>query len=144
MLEHHRALTFRCPSCREYINTDMAECRYCSAPVDPAIAAQLAGRQRAVNEAVSEAGFLRAYGRTCAGAFLISFLPLARCVAFPVFLVTAVILPFLLVRWRVRYWPLNFPDPDFKEARRKWLAALGLWAAPAATYLMFLAASFFL
>jgi hypothetical protein len=144
MLDLPKTLTFRCPSCREYINTDMTECRYCSAPVDPATAAQLAERQRAVNDAVSDAGNLRAYAGTCAGAFLISFLPLARCVAFPFFLVTAAVIPVLLIRWQVRYSALSSSDSDFGEARRKWLAALGLWAAPTITYLVFLAASTFL
>jgi hypothetical protein len=144
MLEPPKTLTFRCPSCREYINTDMAECRFCSAPVDPAIAAQLAERQQTVNDAVSDAGNLRAYAGTCAGAFLVSFLPLARCVAFPLFLVTAVVIPVLLVRWQVRYGALSSSDSDFGEARRKWLVALGLWAAPLAIYLLFLTASIFL
>jgi hypothetical protein len=144
VLDLPKTLTFRCPACREYINTDMAECRFCSAPVDPAVARQLAERQRVVNAAVSDAGNLRAYAGTCAGAFLVSFLPLARCVAFPFFLVTAIILPVLFIRWQVRYGSVSSSDEDFREARRKWLVALGLWAAPVTVYLMFLAASVFM
>ena len=41
--------TFPCPSCKEIINDSMTQCRFCGAPVDPAIAASIADVQDKVN-----------------------------------------------------------------------------------------------
>lgn len=51
--------TFRCPNCNEMINDTMTECRYCSTPVDPGIAATIAERQEKANQSYSDASFLR-------------------------------------------------------------------------------------
>ena len=51
--------TFRCPNCNEMINDSMTECRYCSTPVDPGIAAMIADRQEKTNRACSDASYLK-------------------------------------------------------------------------------------
>lgn len=40
---------FRCPTCREYINTSMTECRFCGAHVDQAVVARARVQQRVDN-----------------------------------------------------------------------------------------------
>jgi D-lactate dehydrogenase (cytochrome) len=52
-------LRFPCVSCREIINDQSAECKYCGAPIDPAIAQAEAGVQDRVNQACSDASYLK-------------------------------------------------------------------------------------
>lgn len=36
---------FRCPNCKEFINTSLQQCRFCGAAVDPAVAEAAAAVQ---------------------------------------------------------------------------------------------------
>src|SRR5262245_64896864 len=49
------AQVFACPKCREMINTSMAQCAYCDAPVDPQWAAWAAGAQATISSAFNNA-----------------------------------------------------------------------------------------
>ena len=51
--------TFPCPNCNEMINDSMTQCRYCSTPVDPAVAAMIADRQEKTNRACSDASYVK-------------------------------------------------------------------------------------
>lgn len=115
--------TFRCPNCSEMINDSMTQCRYCSVPVDPAVAALIADRQEKANHAYSDASFLR----TAAFA-MYAFLGLSW-VALPLlffsgFLIIFVVVIVLLIRWQIRYANLITDDPDYKSARRSWWISL--------------------
>ena len=111
--------TFRCPNCSEMINDSMTQCRYCSVPVDPAVAALIADRQEKANQAYSDASYLRtaAVGMVVfLGLNLIPFMPFV----FWGFLGTFIAVIVLLIRWQIRYATLVTDDPDYKSARRSW------------------------
>lgn len=115
--------TFRCPNCSEMINDSMTQCRYCSVPVDPAVAALIADRQEKANHAYSDASFLRT-----AALAMYAFLGLSW-VALPLlffsgFLIIFVVVIVLLIRWQIRYANLITDDPDYKSARRSWWISL--------------------
>jgi hypothetical protein len=50
---------FRCPACKEYINTSMTKCRFCGAPVDAAALARAKVNQRIELVCRSAAGIVR-------------------------------------------------------------------------------------
>jgi len=109
--------TFRCPDCNEMINDSMTECRYCSTPVDPGIAAMIADRQDKTNRAFSDASYLKTAAiamMVFLGLSLIPFLP----VVYLGFLITFIATIVLLILWQVRFGNLITNDPDYQRAKR--------------------------
>jgi len=87
--------TFRCPDCNEMINDSMTECRYCSTPVDPGIAAMIADRQDKTNRACSDASYLKTAAiamMVFLGLSLIPFLPVVYLGFLITFIATIVLL----------------------------------------------------
>ena len=118
--------TFRCPNCSEMINDSMTQCRYCSVPVDPAVAALIAERQEKANQAYSDASFLRTAAIAMYVFLGLSWSPLLPFIFFFGLLITFFVVIILLVRWQIRYASLVTDDPDFKSARRSWWISLAL------------------
>ena len=115
----------------------MAECKYCHAPVDEGIAEMLGEAQGKVNEACSDAGYLKA---AAAGMWVflgICFIPLVPLVWW-CFVVTFVLVIVLVVRWQLKFDDLNTSDADYAKARRAKNIAFLLWLAaiPVAFLLM--------
>jgi hypothetical protein len=107
--------TFHCPNCNEMINESATKCRLCSLPIDPGVAELIAGRQQKVNEACSDASFLR---RTAMAMYVF----LAFAFVFPFtywgFLITFWTGLVLEIRWQVKFGELITNDPDYAKARR--------------------------
>ena len=93
--------TFPCPSCREFINTSMSECRFCHAPVDPQAAMAAVEVQEKINAACNSASMVR----TLAGAmwvfFFVRYIPFLGLVGL-VSLVLFFVVPVWLVVWLVK------------------------------------------
>ena len=118
--------TFPCPECKEIINDSMAQCRYCNAPVDPQAAASAAALQSRVNQACSDASYLRTAALVMWAFLGLSFVPFVPLVSWA-FLFTFVAVLVLIVRWQLKFGTIKTDDPDYPRARRsKNLAAL-LW-----------------
>jgi hypothetical protein len=118
--------TFPCPNCKEIINDSMARCRYCDAPVDPQAAASAAALQSRVNQACSDASYLKTAALVMWAFLGLSFIPFVPLV-FWAFLFTFFAVLVLIVRWQLKFGRLQTDDPDYPRARRsKNLAAL-LW-----------------
>jgi hypothetical protein len=120
------ASTFPCPSCHEFINTSMTECKFCHAPVDAQAAMLAVEQQEKINGACNSASMIR----TLAGAMwiffflrLIPFLGLLGWVVLGLFIVV----PVRLVIWAVKYGGVKTEDVDYKRAWRNWATALVLW-----------------
>ena len=109
--------TFRCPNCHEMINDSMTQCRYCSTPVDPGIAAMIADRQEKTNRACSDASYLKTAAIAMFVFLGLSFIPLLPVVYWG-FVITFVVVFVLLVMWQVRFGSLTTDDPDYKRAQR--------------------------
>jgi hypothetical protein len=118
--------TFPCPECKEIINDSMARCRYCDAPVDPRAAAEAADLQAQVNQACSDASYLKTAALVMWAFLGLSFVPFIPLVSWA-FLVTVVAVLVLVVRWQLKFGRIKTGDPDYPVAKRsKNLAAL-LW-----------------
>ncbi|HZB45780.1 MAG TPA: hypothetical protein VE360_11070 [Pyrinomonadaceae bacterium] len=118
--------TFACPSCKEIINDGMRECRFCGAPVDPAIAASIADVQDKVNQACSDASYLRHAALIMFACLGLSFIPFIPVVGLAFYLVFFAVL-FMLIRWHMKFSGLLTNDPDYAGARRAKNIALALW-----------------
>ncbi|HKY44955.1 MAG TPA: hypothetical protein VJM50_17825 [Pyrinomonadaceae bacterium] len=108
------------------INDSMTQCRYCSVPVDPAIAKLIADRQEKANQAYSDGSFLRTAAIAMYVFLGLSWAPVLPFIFFFGLLITFFTVLILLIRWQVRYATLVSDDPDFKSARRSWWISLAL------------------
>ena len=113
MFDVHR--TFPCPNCNEIVSEQMTACRFCSVPLDPGIAALVAERQAKVNQAYSDASFLRT---SAAAMFVFLGVGLFLTMGYIGFLITFVMTIILLARWQIKFGNLMTSDPDYAKAKR--------------------------
>src|SRR5262249_23242428 len=66
---------FACPNCGEMINTSMAQCAYCNAPVDPQWAAWAANAQATIAGAFNYANNIMNVARALVVTFVASLIP---------------------------------------------------------------------
>jgi hypothetical protein len=95
----------------------MAACPFCSAPVDQDAADLSAAAFAKVNQACSDASYLKIMVGSALAFFLLKFsffLTLLGVVGFR-FLEVAV--PVMVIRWFVKFGALRSDDPDFIRAR---------------------------
>ncbi len=118
--------TFRCPNCNEMINDSMTQCRYCSVPVDPAVAQLIAERQEKANQSYSDASYLRTAVVAMYMFMGLSYVPYVPLVGWG-FLITFVVVLVLLIRWQMKFGSLVTNDADYLKARRSWRLSLVLW-----------------
>jgi len=109
--------TFRCPACDEMINDSMTQCRYCSTPVDPSVAAMIADQQEKTNRACSDASYLKTAAIAMFVFLGLSFVPFLPIVYWG-FVITFIVVLVLLILWQVRFGSLVTNDPDYQRARR--------------------------
>ena len=120
--------TFPCPNCNEIINDSMETCRFCHAPVDRQAAAYAAEIQSRVNQACSDASYLRIAAVAMwifLGLYVVPFIPLVGWG----FLVTFFVVLILMIRWLIKFIGLQTRDKDFLQAKRSLIIALVLWLA---------------
>ena len=115
--------TFRCPNCHEMINDQMAECRYCSVPVDPGVAQLIADRQQKANQAVSDASFLRTASIAMWVLLGLSFVPFLPFIELA-FVIVGIVVIVLAIRWQVKFNNLLTNDADYQAARKSWRTSL--------------------
>ena len=112
---HAYARTFPCPNCNEIITESAQQCRFCSVAIEPGVAEFIAGRQEQVNQAYSDASYLR-------GTAVAMHVFLAVSTVFGwsywAFAATFWIGVVLLIRWQLKFSDLITNDPDYPKARR--------------------------
>ena len=107
--------TFRCPNCNEMISETATHCRFCSLPIDRGVAELIAGRQELVNQAYSDASYLR---RTAVAMYVFLAFGTILTIGYWAFLLTFWMGVFLLVRWQLKFGDLLTNDPDYAKAKR--------------------------
>jgi hypothetical protein len=118
-----RTRVFLCPVCKETIALGCERCRFCSIVIDQQAATAAADLMDRVNLACSEAEDIRAL---CSWHRSALDLPFVKRRGVEIYLV-----PFLLIRWWIRFGSLTIEDEDLMQAkmdlnRYSWLAALSL------------------
>jgi hypothetical protein len=127
MLTADEIRTFPCPQCNEIIATGAVSCPYCGAPIDASIAAALADRQSLRAKAFAGAHGLVITSRTFPIFFGVSFLPFVGVLGVIGVLFLLLRVPYEGVRWYLRYWRLEDPHPDIRQARSWFIQAWGIW-----------------
>jgi hypothetical protein len=130
-LGHSEPQVFACPKCGEMINTSMAQCAYCNAPVDPQWAAWASAAQTTIASGFNHANNIMLAARALTVLFLASFLPCGGFVAGIGFYILLLAFPTLVLIWFSKYqWGLQGIDKnhdDLKQARRRIMRASIIW-----------------
>jgi len=118
---------FACPKCGEMINTSMAQCAYCDAPVDPQWAASAADAQATITRAFNDANNIMLSARGMAVLLVASCLPFGGIIIAILFWSSIFVFPMLVLSWFWKYqWGLkgiNKNHDDFKQSRMRIMKA---------------------
>ncbi len=120
--------TYPCPKCNEIINDAMEKCPYCAAPVDRQVAAAAAESQSEVNQAVSDASYLKTAAFVMWVFLGLSFIPVIPIVGWA-FIFTFVVVLVMIIRWQIKFGGVKTNDPDYPHAKRNRNLALVLLLA---------------
>jgi len=122
---------FACPKCGEMINTSMAQCAFCNAPVDPQWATWASHAQATISSAFNHANNLMIAARALIALFLARFIPCGGFVAGIAFDILLLAFPILVLIWFSKYqWGLQGIDKDhddLKQARQRIMRASIIW-----------------
>lgn len=109
---------FECPNCKQTIDASATQCRFCSATIDSGEAQRAAQEMAKINQACSDASYLRTAAISIfvfIGIMFIPFMSLLGVVGY-YFLLVAV--PFLSIRWWIKFHQIQADDSDFRRARK--------------------------
>jgi hypothetical protein len=118
-----------CPNCNQTINTSMQACPFCSFPIDQAAAAASAEVFARINQACSDASYLKIMAGATGAFFLIGFLPFLGFLGTLGFWFLTIATPVMVIRWFVKFGDLESADPDFISARHAAIAVAIIAAA---------------
>ena len=108
---------FSCPSCNETIDSSADACRFCGAAVDHAQAIKAAEILAKVNQACSDASYLRSTALVYPGFFVLRFVPFVSMLGTVGFFGLTFALPIWALRWWLKFAKLDTGDPEFRKAR---------------------------
>ena len=128
-----RIRVFPCPVCKETINTWAQQCPFCSSPVDQRAAQASADETARVNEAVSDASYVKVAGVMLLVCFGLCFVPFISLFAWIGCIILTVVVAAMAIRWWVVFWSFKPNDRDFRTAKT---AVLTVGIAPLALILL--------
>ena len=113
------------------INTSMAQCAYCNAPVDPQWAMFASNAQATIASGFNHANNIMLAARALIVLLVASFIPCGGFVAGIGFNILLLAFPILVLIWFSKYqWGLQGIDKDhsdLKQARRRIMRASIIW-----------------
>jgi hypothetical protein len=114
---------FPCPKCFETINTSIRQCPYCSSPIDAATAQAAGAATSRISQACSDASYLKIMSWAVGSFFLILFLPIVGLAGYLGLWFLRFAIPFMSVRWWIKFGKIQTGDPDFSSAKNAATAA---------------------
>jgi hypothetical protein len=108
---------FECPVCKQTIDASSTQCRFCSAAIDPVEAEAAAEKMARVNQACSDASFLRTMAISILAFFVIMFIPFMALLGLCGYYFLMFAVPIMTIRWWVKFHSIRTDDRDFKRAR---------------------------
>jgi hypothetical protein len=108
---------FECPVCRQTIDASSTQCRFCSAVIDPAVAAAATEKMARVNQACSDASFLRTMAISFFAFLGIMFIPFVGGAGYYGMLFLTFAIPFMSVRWWIKFHDLRPDDREFNRGK---------------------------
>jgi hypothetical protein len=106
-----------CPVCKQTIDASATQCRFCSSPIDPVTAQVAAEMMARVNQACSDASFLRTAAFSILVFFGVMFIPFMGLLGLVGYYFLLVAVPVLTIRWWVKFGRIQADDSDFRRAR---------------------------
>ena len=122
---------FACPKCGEMINTSMAQCAYCNAPIDPQWAAWASNAQETIASGFNHANNIMLAARALIVLLVATIVPYGGFVAGIGFNLMLLAFPILVLLWFSKYqWGLQGIDKnhiDLKQGRQRVIKASIIW-----------------
>lgn len=117
---------FECPNCKETIDAKADVCRFCGMRVDREAARRAAAIMAKVNQACSDASYMRSTALTLPVFFALRFVPFIAWLGLIGFLGITIVTPFWALRWWLKYHEIETDDADFRNARKrvKWIGII--------------------
>jgi hypothetical protein len=109
---------FECPNCKETIDAKAENCRFCGAKVDRDAALMAAAVLSRVNQACSDASYMKSTAFALPVFFVLRFVPFLSGLGSLGFTVLLVVIPLWALRWWFKYRKIETDDADFCRARR--------------------------
>jgi len=116
---------FPCPNCKETIDNTAKTCRFCGQPVDYEAALKAAAELSKVNQACSDASYIKSSAFALPVFFVLRFLPIVSMLGAIGFVGLSIVLPFWSLRWWLKYGKIKTDDAEFLRAR-KTVAIVGI------------------
>jgi hypothetical protein len=108
---------FECPVCKQTIDASSTQCRFCSVPVDPEAAQAAAEKMAKLNQACSDASYLRTAAISIFVFFGVMFIPFFSLLGLVGYYFLLVAVPVLAIRWWIKFGGIQADDSDFRRAR---------------------------
>ena len=108
---------FECPNCKQTIDTSALQCRFCSATIDPAGAELAADAMAGLNQACSDASYLRTAGISMLVFLGLMFVPFVTLLGLCGFYFLLFAIPVWAIRWWIKFWKVKTTDSDFRRAK---------------------------
>ena len=109
---------FDCPNCRETIDATAETCRFCGAKVDHEAASKAAAVMARINQACSDASYMKSTAFTLPVFFCLRFVPFISLLGSVGFIGLLIAIPIWVLVWRHKYAGIVSADRDFQKARR--------------------------
>jgi hypothetical protein len=108
---------FPCPQCAETIDASAGFCRFCGAAVDAGAAAEAAEQMGRVNQACSDASFLKIMAIGAPVAFGVGLIPFVSMLGVLSLTFLCFAVPAMTIRWWVKFSGIQSNESDFRRAR---------------------------
>ncbi|MGA2217971.1 MAG: hypothetical protein ABSG51_07785 [Terracidiphilus sp.] len=109
---------FECPKCKETIDNTAETCRFCGQPVDREAAVKAAELLSKVNQAVSDASYMKSCALALPLFFVLRYVIFLSGLGGIGFLVLSIGIPVWALRWWLKYGSIKADDSDFVRARK--------------------------
>lgn len=137
--------TFICPNCKNFINSSMAECKFCGMELDFAMIEDAVKNQEKVDKAYNSASKTRIMSGAMVTFFLLSlftgFVPALGFFPSLIFSIGFYIMflgiPIVLIVWAIRFGGLKTFDAEYKTAKKYIWTTLFIWLAFPVVYIIF-------
>jgi hypothetical protein len=109
---------FPCPKCNETIDNTAETCRFCGQPVDREAAVEAAQLLSKINQACSDASYMKSCALAVPVFFVLRFVPFAGMLGGIGFLALGIGIPIWALIWWFKYGSIQTNDVDFIRARK--------------------------
>jgi hypothetical protein len=109
---------FECPSCKETIDAKAETCRFCGAKVDRDAALRAAALLARVNQACSDASYMKSTAFALPVFFFLRFIPFLSGLGSIGFWALLIVIPGWALLWWLKYRKIETCDADFRRAQK--------------------------